>query len=155
MNELPAELRAALPEGFAENVNLYIEIAAAIVIAMTFLVSAMINLRKRHRDVAAWHVWLGALVYGALFGMLIGFVVMPLRFFLTDGSVPPEQAGYAGLGLFAVLLVLRQGVLSRVPLLGPQVRAYRRASLRRSIEQAEKQIKKLSPKEDLEPAPSA
>jgi len=146
MNELPAELTAALPEGFAEHPNLYIEIAAAIVIAMTFLISAMINLRRRHRDVAVWHVWLGALVYGAVFGALIGFVVMPLRLFLTDGSVPPEQAGYAGLGLFAVLLVLRQGVLSRVPLLGPQVKAYRRAALRRTIEQAEKQIAKLSPR---------
>ncbi|NWG70088.1 MAG: hypothetical protein HXY23_00545 [Parvularculaceae bacterium] len=148
MQELPAELTAVMPEGMAENFYFYVEVAAAVVIALGFLISAMVNLRARHRDVGAWHVWLGALVYGAVFGCLVGFVVMPLRFLLTDGSVPPEQAGYAGLGLFAVLLVLRRGVLSRLPLLGPQIKAYRRAALRRAIEQAEEQIAKLSPKGD-------
>ncbi|MEQ1932078.1 MAG: hypothetical protein ABL957_16315 [Parvularculaceae bacterium] len=144
MNQLPE----GAPEWLQQNFNLYIEISAAVIIALGFLVTSFTNLRERHRDVAAWHVWLGALIYGTVFGLVIGFVVMPLRLLLTDGTIPPEQAGYAGLGLFGALIILRRGVLSRLPILGPQVKAYRRASLRRSIEQAEKQIEKLSPKDE-------
>jgi hypothetical protein len=141
MNQVPEGMPVALQANF----NLIIEVSVALAIAFGFLISALATLRERHRDAAAWHVWLGALIYGTVFGCLIGFVVMPLRLVLTDGSLPPEQAGYAGLGLFAAVIVLRRGVLSRLPVLGPQVKAYRRAALRRSIEQAEKRIEKLSP----------
>lgn len=136
-----------LPPGAPENLNLYIECGVAAFITLSFLIGAFVNLRERHRDVAAWHVWVGALIYGVVFGAVIGFVILPLRLLLAEGSLPPEQAGYAGLGFLAVVIALRRGLLTRLPVLGPQVKAYRRAALRRSIEGAEKQIVKLSPKD--------
>jgi uncharacterized membrane protein YedE/YeeE len=124
----------------------YIEGGIAATIAIMFLVSAMITLKERHRDVAAWHVWLGALIYGALFGLIIGFVIVPARTLLASGEVPPQTAAYTGFGFLAVIIALRRGLLARLPFLGPQVKAYRRASLRRSIETSQKQLEKLTPK---------
>ena len=105
----------------------------------------MLTLKERHRDAAAWHVYLGAAIYGAIFGAIIGFIVVPLRMTLMNGDLPPQTAGVSGFGALALIIALRRGLLARLPFLGPQVKAYRRASLRRQIEAAQKQLEKLTP----------
>jgi hypothetical protein len=44
------------------------------------------------------------------------------------------------------MIALRRGVLARLPFLGPQVKAYRRAVLRKQIETAQKQLESLTAK---------
>ena len=136
--------------------NLYIEGAVALVIMVVFVISAMFTLRARHRDRAAWHVFAGAAIYGAIFGAIIGFIIVPLRMGLMQGDLPSGMAGYSGIGALVLIIALRRGLIARLPFLGPQVKAFRRASLRRQIEGAQKQLDKLIPDgERADPAQSA
>ncbi len=128
-----------------EGMNLIIEIAVAVGVAGLFTLMSIINLRERHRDVPAWHVHTGAAIQGAVFGVIIGFVLVPLRMMLMQGELPPNMMGVSGFGFLFVIIALRRGLFSRLPFLGPQVKAFRRASLRRSIETAQKQLDKLTP----------
>jgi hypothetical protein len=123
-----------------------IEAIIAAFVAAVVVIASLWNLRERHRDVSAWHVHVGAAIYGVVIGVVVGFVIVPLRFVLASGRVDPQTAAWASFGFIAVMIALRRGLLGRLPFLGPQVRAYRRAALRRSIEGAQKQLEKLMPK---------
>ncbi len=112
---------------------------------LAFTAFAALTIKERHRDVEAWHVVVGAAIYGALFGAVIGFVIVPLRALLIDGSRPPTDAAVGGLSFLAIMIALRSGIIMRLPFLGPQVKAWRRAALRRAVETATKQIDKLTP----------
>ncbi|HXI86710.1 MAG TPA: hypothetical protein VNH64_04590 [Parvularculaceae bacterium] len=103
------------------------------------------SIKERHCDAALWHVHLGAAIYGALFGAVIGFVIVPLRVYLTNASLPPQYAAVSGFSVLAIMIALRRGLIGRLPFLGPQVKAYRRASLRHAIEVSQKQLDKLAP----------
>lgn len=135
----------------APHLTYVVETVVAAVIAIGFVISSLVTIRERHRDRAAWHVHVGAAIYGAVFGLIIGFVIVPLRLMLVEGSLPPQTAGYAGLAMLLLVIALRRGLIGRLPFLGPQVKAFRRASLRRQIENAQKQLDKLMPKDA--PAP--
>lgn len=130
---------------YPAEISLYIEIAVAAFITLIFVIASLVTLRARHRDVSAWHVHLGAAIYGVIFGAVIGFIIVPLRMALLGGEMPAETAGLSGAGALILIIALRRGLLARLPFLGPQVRAYRRASLRRQIEGAQKQLDKLTP----------
>jgi len=129
----------------APQLNYVIEAAVAGIVMTGFIVTSMAMIRERHRDMGAWHVHFGAAIYGAVFGLVIGFVVVPLRFMLIEGDLPPQTAGYSGLAMLLLVIALRRGLIGRLPFLGPQVKAFRRASLRRQIENAQKQLGKLTP----------
>ena len=124
---------------------IWVEIAIAVVIMLVTILAALFTIRERHRDGAAWHVLTGAGIQGAIFGVIIGFMVLPLRFALMEGQVPTQFAGPTGIIVILLVIALRRGLLSRLPFLGPQVKAYRRASLRRTIENSQKQLAKLTP----------
>jgi hypothetical protein len=130
---------------YQPEINIYIEIAVAAIITLVFVFTSIATLRARHRDMSAWHVHLGAAIYGVIFGAVIGFIIVPLRVALMGGEMPPETAGFSGAGALILIIALRRGMLARLPFLGPQVKAYRRASLRRQIEGAQKQLDKLTP----------
>lgn len=130
---------------YGGGLNYYVEGFIALFIMLMFLLTAMMTLRKRHRDTAAWHVNLGAAIYGALFGAVVGFIIVPLRMVFVNGAVDPQTAAYSGFGFLAIMIALRRGMLARLPFLGPQVKAYRRASLRRAIEIAQQQLDQLTP----------
>lgn len=125
------------------SLNLYVEFAVAAVVMAVFVALAALTIKDRHRDVEAWHVLAGAAIYGALFGAVIGFVIVPLRALVTDTSLPPQYAALGGFSFLAIMIALRSGIIMRLPFLGPQVKAWRRAALRRAIENATKQIDKL------------
>lgn len=133
--EIPANLREA---------NLWIEGIVAGAIALSFVVSARFSLKPHHRGGDGVHVDFGAAIYGLLFGAIIGFIIVPLRMGLMNGELPPQVSGFAGLGAFVIIIALRRGVIGRLPFLGPQARAYRKAVLRRQIETAEKELGRLT-----------
>lgn len=127
------------------GLSFIVEIVVAVMIMVVFVISSIMSLKERHRDLPAWHVFLGAAIYGAVFGLIIAFVIMPLRMFLLQGGLSPRAAAFSGLGLLFIVILLRRGLIGRLPFLGPQVKAFRRASLRRTIEVAQKQLDELTP----------
>lgn len=128
------------------SMNFWIEAAVAATVMVLFVLASMMMIRARHRDAALWHVLLGAAIYGAIFGIVIGFVITPLRAVLMNGDLEPQYAAISGLGVLAITIALRRGLIGRLPFLGPQVKAYRRALLRRTIEAAQAQLDKLTAK---------
>ena len=126
------------------SLNLWIEMSVAATVMVIFVVNSLAQLRAQHMDRAAWHVHLGAAIYGALIGLVIGFVIMPLRVYLTNASLPPQYAAISGLSVLGIMILIRRGVIGRLPFIGPQVKAYRRALLRRTIEQSQMQLDKLT-----------
>ncbi len=125
--------------------NIFVELGVALIVMLAFTAFAALTIKERHRDVAAWHVIARAAIHGAIFGAVIGFVIVPLRALLIDGSRPPRDALLGRLSFIAIMIALRSGLIMRLPFLGPQVKAWRRAALRRAVENASKQIEKLSP----------
>jgi hypothetical protein len=129
------------------SLDVRIELAVAVAVVIVFLIASLINARARHLDVAPWHVHLGAAIYGVLIGAVIGFVVVPLRAVLMNGELAPHNAALSGFGVLAIMISIRRGLIGRLPFLGPQVRAFRRANLRRTIETAQKQLDQLTAKD--------
>ncbi|MCB2112474.1 MAG: hypothetical protein KDD85_02880 [Parvularculaceae bacterium] len=127
------------------SLNYYVEAGVAAAVAIAFVLNSLLTIKAPHRDVEAWHVHVGAGIYGAVFGVVIGFVIVPLRVWLTDASLPPQYAAVSGFSVLFIMIALRRGLIGRLPFLGPQVRAYRRALLRKTIETAKKQLGKLAP----------
>lgn len=130
---------------FELSMNYYVEAAVAAVVAIAFVLNSLITIKAPHRDVEAWHVHVGAAIYGAIFGAVIGFVIVPLRVWLTDASLPPQYAAVSGFSVLFIMIALRRGLIGRLPFLGPQVKAYRRALLRKTIDAAQKQLAKMTP----------
>jgi len=126
------------------SMNFWVEAAVAAVATALFVLSALMMIKKRHRDAALWHVLLGAAIYGAIFGIVIGFIIVPLRAVLMDGDLPPHVAAVSGFGVLAIMIALRRGLIGRLPFLGPQVKSYRRALLRRTIEVAEAELARMT-----------
>lgn len=122
-----------------------IELAVAATIAAVFVLAAAATLRDRHRQGDGWHVYVGAAIYGLIFGTIVGFVLVPIRISMLSGEVPTNMMGPMGAGVLFVVIALRRGWIGKLPFLGPQVRAYRRATLRRIIEVSQKQLDKLTP----------
>ena len=60
----------------------------------------------------------------------------------------PQHAAASGLGVLAIMIAIRRGLIGRLPFLGPQVRAFRRASLRRAIETAQGQLARLEARDN-------
>jgi len=127
------------------SMNYYVEAAVAAAVAVIFVLTSVLTIKERHRDVEAWHIHVGAAIYGAIFGIVIGFVIVPLRVWLTDASLPPHYAAVSGFSVLFIMIALRRGLIGRLPFLGPQVKAYRRALLRKTIETAQKQLAKMTP----------
>ena len=126
------------------SMNYFVEAAVASVVAAAFILNSILTIKKQHRDVEAWHVHVGAAIYGAIFGGVIGFIIVPLRIYLTNASLPPQYAAMSGFSVLAIMIALRRGLIGRLPFLGPQVKSYRRALLRKTIETAETQLNKLT-----------
>lgn len=131
---------AAIPGG----IMLGVEAGIALAITLVMILFAALAIRPQHRDCARWHVLVGAGIQGAVYGVIVGFFIMPLRFALIEGSVPAGLTGPSFAIAVGVMIALRRGLFSHLPFLGPQIRAYRRAMLRRTIETSERQLSKLT-----------
>jgi len=139
---------AAYPTEVPQEIMYYVEGVVAVFIALVFVISAAISIKERHSDMSRWHILVGAGIYGAIFGAIIGFGIVPMRMMLMEGALPPQETAVFGFAMLLFVIALRRGVIARLPFLGPQVKAYRRASLRRQIETSQKQLDKLTPKDE-------
>jgi hypothetical protein len=117
-----------------------------------FLLYAFLAFKPEHVEHHPTRVLIGAALQGFIIGMLVGFVILPLRlaFFVPDPSMFPDAPtppkGLASLSIvpsLVLLLVIRQGLLARVPLIGPYLRAYRRAAIKHQMDGARRALARL------------
>ena len=135
---------AAVPS-LPDALQIWVEFCIAGLVCSGMVAYAMLTIRSRHRDTGAWHVYAGAAIQGLVYGAIVGFFIVPLRMAMMSGDLPTQFTGPTTLAAFALLIAMRRGLFSHLPFLGPQVRAYRRAALRRGIEVAQTQLSKLTP----------
>ncbi len=127
---------------------LWIEGVVALVIALAFLLHALFAFKPEHVEHHPARVRIGATIQGLAIGLLIGFVVVPLRMQVMDarGFDPGLSPGLSSLSFIPALLmliVIRRGALLKVPVLKTYLRAYRRATLLKARDDAEKALAKL------------
>lgn len=125
---------------------LAIEAGVALAIFLVVTGFAVVTLRSEHVGGEVWRVRAGAAITGAVLGGVIGFAIVPLRMALIDGGPGAERAAPFALLAFGAMVLLRRGAAARLPIIGPAVRAYRMAMLRRTIDQSQKQLRKLEAK---------
>ncbi|MBN8606966.1 MAG: hypothetical protein J0L81_08605 [Caulobacterales bacterium] len=125
---------------------LWIEGVVALVIALAFLLHAFFAFKPEHVEHHPARVRIGALIQGLAIGLMIGFVVVPLRMQYMDVIDPRSAPGLSTLSFVPALLMLiaiRRGALLKAPVLKTYLRAYRRATLLKARDDAEKALAKL------------
>jgi len=124
---------------------LWIEGLVALVIALAFLLHAFFAFKPEHVEHHPARVRIGALIQGLSIGLLIGFVIVPLRMQLMDarGFETPGLSSLSFLPAILMLIVIRRGALLKVPVLRTFLRAYRRATLLKARDDANKALAKL------------
>lgn len=119
---------------------------------LLFFLYALLFFRDEHVEHHPTRVLIGASIQGFIIGMLVGFVILPLRiaFFVPDPAMfpdaPPPARGLASLSTipaFVLLLIIRQGLLARAPGIGRYLRAYRRAAIKHQIDGARRALTRL------------
>jgi len=118
-----------------------------------FVLYAFLAFRPEHVEHHPTRVLIGAAMHGFIIGMLVGFVILPLRiaFFVPDPQMfpdlpPPPSKGLASLSAapaFVLLIVIRQGLLARAPLIGRYLRAYRRAAIKHQVDGMRRALARL------------
>ncbi len=127
---------------------LWIEGIVAFVIMLAFLVHSFFAFKPEHVEHHPGRVRIGAAIQGLAIGLLIGFVIVPLRMQVMDarGFDPALSPGLSSLSFLPALLmliVIRRGALLKAPVLSTYLRAYRRASLLKARDDADKALAKL------------
>lgn len=125
---------------------LWIEGVVALVIALAFLLHAFFAFKPEHVEHHPARVRIGAAIQGLTIGLMIGFVVVPLRMQYMDVIDPRSAPGLSTLSFlpaFFMLIAVRRGALLKAPVLKTYLRAYRRATLLKARDDAEKALAKL------------
>jgi hypothetical protein len=131
---------------------LWIEIGVVLVITAAFVLSTLL-FKPEHVEHHPARVRKGAAIQGLIIGLMIGFLILPLRvaFFVPDAGLiadaPPAPRGgmisLSFLPIIAMLIVVRRGLLARAPFIGKYLRAYRKAMLKWQIDGAQKVLIRL------------
>jgi len=132
--------------GDAQPLMLWIEGLVALVIAAAFVIHALLAFKPEHVEHHPMRVRIGAAIQGLTLGLLIGFVMVPLRMQVMEASSAPETAGFSSLAFvpaLILLIVIRRGALLKAPVLSTYLRAYRRASLLKQRDDVNKQLTRL------------
>jgi hypothetical protein len=125
---------------------LWIEGGVAVVIMLAFVAHAFFAFKPEHVEHHPARVRIGAAIQGLTVGLLIGFVMVPLRMQYMDVLDPRSTPGLSTLSFLPAILLLiavRRGVLLKTPLLSRYLRAYRRAGLLKARDDADKALAKL------------
>lgn len=127
---------------------LWIEGAVALVIACAYVLYAFLAFKPEHVGHHPTRVRIGAAIQGLTIGLLIGFVMVPLRmqFMEARGVDLPGGAGtqsLAWLPAIFLMIAVRRGLLLKAPVLSTYLRAFRRASLLKARDDATKALAKL------------
>lgn len=128
--------------------DLLVQGVAVLLIAIMFLITSLVALRKSHEPGNGFATHFGAFLYGAVLGGCIMLLILPARMAVADSGADPADSGAAAqsmlIRILPVILIARTEILSRLPAVGRFFRAYRTAQLRKGIESAEKRLLKLS-----------
>jgi hypothetical protein len=126
---------------------LWIEGAVALAIALAFLAYAILALKPQYVAHHPTRVRIGATIQGLTLGLLIGFVMVPLRLQVMhmSGSVQaPGGLSYLSyIPAFVLYIIVRRGALLKAPVLSLYMRAYRRAMLLKQLDDAQSNLSKL------------
>ncbi len=121
---------------------LWIEGAVALVIAAAFVTMSFFMFKPDQVAHGPLRVRIGAGLQGLIIGLVIGFVILPLRisYGLGGAAAPSGLASLTIAPALVLLILIRRGALLRVPLVSPFLRAYRRALLLRTRDDAVKNL---------------
>lgn len=125
---------------------LWIEGLVALGFALAFVVHAFLAFKPEHVEHHPMRVRIGALIQGLTLGLLVGFVIVPLRMGFMEFRGVDMPAGASSLSFipaFILLVVIRRGALLKAPVISTYLRAYRRATLLKARDDADKQLTKL------------
>lgn len=132
--------------------SLGVELAAVAVVTVFVIAWAEMRLKSPHVAHAPRLVRLGGALHGLSLGLFIGFVLLPLR--AISAAAAQSSANLSDLERTALafsfapslilFILLRRGLLSRAPLIGRPLRAYRRAVLQQQVEHAQRALHKLT-----------
>lgn len=127
---------------------LWIEGLVALVIGVAFVLHALWAFKPEHVEHHPTRVLIGAAIQGITIGLLIGFVIVPLRMQVMDfrgveTALSPGMSSLSFLPAFLLLIIIRRGALLKAPVLKTYLRAYRRASLLKSRDDTTKALAKL------------
>jgi hypothetical protein len=104
--------------------------------------------RPEHVEHHPERVRIGAAIQGLTIGLLVGFVIVPLRMGYMDvrgfdPALSPAMSSLSFLPALLLLIIIRRGALLKAPLLKTYLRAYRRASLLKTRDDAGKALARL------------
>lgn len=127
---------------------LWIEGIVALVIMLAFVVHSLFAFKPQHVEHHPGRVRVGAAIQGLAIGLLIGFVIVPLRMRYMDArgfdpGLSPTLSSLSFLPALLMLIIIRRGALLKMPVLSTYLRAYRRASLLKARDDADKALAKL------------
>jgi O-antigen ligase len=127
---------------------LWIEGLVALVFMLAFVVHAFLAFKPEHVEHHPTRVRIGAAIQGLTIGLLIGFVIVPLRMGYMDvrgfdPALSPALSSLSFLPALLLLITIRRGALLKAPVLKTYLRAYRRASLLKARDDATKALAKL------------
>jgi hypothetical protein len=127
---------------------LWIEGIVALVIMSAFVIHSFFAFKPEHVEHHPTRVRIGAAIQGVTIGLLIGFVIVPLRMQVMDArgfdtAVSPGMSSLSFLPALLLLIVIRRGALLKAPVLKTYLRAYRRATLLKARDDANKALAKL------------
>jgi hypothetical protein len=136
---------------------LWIEGSVALVIMIGFVIHSFFAFKPEHVEHHPGRVRVGAAIQGLAIGLLVGFVVVPLRMQVMDArgfdpGLPPGLSSLSFLPALLLLIVIRRGALLRAPVLSTYMRAYRRASLLKARDDTNKALAKLDAIEERKAA---
>ena len=129
----------------SDQAFLLVQAAVLLVILTLFLTIAFFQFKDDHLDGPKSLAMLGAGLFGLMFGLIVVFGVLPFRL-ERQGAEPPQWLPLLVLMIFA----LRSDRITSLPLIGKPLRAYRVASLRRTITQSRERLDKLRVARDTE-----
>ncbi len=125
---------------------LWIEGLVALVFALAFLLHSFFAFRAEHVEHHPARVRIGALIQGLTLGLIVGFIIVPLRMGFMEFRGIDMPAGWSSLSFLPALLLMiaiRRGVLLKAPVIKTYLRAYRRATLLKARDDANKNLAKL------------
>lgn len=127
---------------------LWIEGLVALGFMLAFLVHSFFAFRPEHVEHHPERVRIGAAIQGLTIGLLVGFVIVPLRMGYMDvrgfdPALSPAMSSLSFLPALLLLIIIRRGALLKAPLLKTYLRAYRRASLLKTRDDAGKALARL------------
>jgi hypothetical protein len=125
---------------------LWIEGLVAVVIALAFVIHALVAFKPEHVEHHPLRVRIGAAIQGLTMGLLIGFVIVPLRMGYMEFrgvDMPAGVSSVSFLPALILLIVIRRGALLKAPYISRYLRAYRRAGLLKARDDVDKALGKL------------